>query len=598
MGFLTEGDTFVWEEVIESPMNIVKKQGILQFLSIYKKMKTRTKDRLLFGDEIEYIVVSIDKEKKQASLCLKGSDILEELEKAEDKENPVNLWRPEYARYMIEGTPGKPFGLEGILLGLTKIEASMRERRTTILKFLEENQRVVTLTNFPLLGAIEQGPFSDPPTEPKGPIANSQYASDLLIHPHKRFATLTKNIRTRRGSNVNINVPMYQEHRKGGNIHMDAMVFGMGCCCLQTTFQCCNIEEARHFYDQFAVISPILLALTAGAPIFRGYLSNVDARWNIISASVDDRTEEERGLKPLRNSKYVINKSRYDSIDCFISTDSSLKESYNDLNVVYDKEVYEFLLKNDIDHLLARHIAHLYIRDPLVIYRDKLLIDNETKSDHFENIQSTNWQTVRFKPPPPESPIGWRVEVRPMEIQLTDFENAAFVVFVVLLERIISNFDVNFYIPISKVDVNMATSQKINAVQNEKFYFRKYLKRGQSDEYELMTINEIINGKGEYSGLIPLIRVHLDTLNIEKTHGVETRNQIEKYLSFISKKASGELPTTATWIRKFVTSHPAYKNDCVITQEINYDLVELCNKIGRGEYHPEDLLGSFKNEKI
>lgn len=52
MGFLTEGDTFVWEEVIESPMNIVKKQGILQFLSIYKKMKTRTKDRLLFGDEV------------------------------------------------------------------------------------------------------------------------------------------------------------------------------------------------------------------------------------------------------------------------------------------------------------------------------------------------------------------------------------------------------------------------------------------------------------------------------------------------------------------------------------------------------------------
>lgn len=54
---------------------------------------------------------------------------------------------------------------------------------------------------------------------------------------------------------------MYQEHRKGGNIHMDAMVFGMGCCCLQTTFQCCNIEEARHFYDQFAVISPILVSL-------------------------------------------------------------------------------------------------------------------------------------------------------------------------------------------------------------------------------------------------------------------------------------------------------------------------------------------------
>ena len=44
---------------------------------------------------------------------------------------------------------------------------------------------------------------------------------------------------------------------------------------------------------------------------------------------------------------------------------------------------------------------------------------------------------MRFKPPPPGSPIGWRVEFRPMEVQLTDFENAAFAVFIVLLTRAI-----------------------------------------------------------------------------------------------------------------------------------------------------------------
>ena len=58
---------------------------------------------------------------------------------------------------------------------------------------------------------------------------------------------------------------------------------------------------------------------------------------------------------------------------------------------------------------------------------------------------------MRFKPPPPNSPIGWRVEFRPLEVQLTDFENAAFVVFVVLLTRAILSFKLNFYIPISKV---------------------------------------------------------------------------------------------------------------------------------------------------
>ena len=71
--------------------------------------------------------------------------------------------------------------------------------------------------------------------------------------------------------------------------------------------------------------------------------------------------------------------------------------------------------------------------------------------DHFENIQSTNWQTIRFKPPPVNSPIGWRVEFRSMEIQMTDFENAAFSVFIVLLTRAIISFDLNFYMPISKV---------------------------------------------------------------------------------------------------------------------------------------------------
>lgn len=122
-----------------------------------------------------------------------------------------------------------------------------------------------------------------------------------------------------------------------------------------------------------------------------------------------------------------------------------------------------------IDDLLAKHIAHLFIRDPLVVFSETIDQDDAYSSDHFEvstydltlmfakfifpvqNIQSTNWQTLRFKPPPPNSPIGWRVEFRSMEVQMTDFENAAFAVFVVLLTRAILSFNLNFYIPISKV---------------------------------------------------------------------------------------------------------------------------------------------------
>lgn len=47
--------------------------------------------------------------------------------------------------------------------------------------------------------------------------------------------------------------------------------------------------------------------------------------------------------------------------------------------------------------------------------------------------------------------IGWRAEFRSMEVQLTDFENAAFVVFVVLVTRVVLAFDLCLYIPLSKV---------------------------------------------------------------------------------------------------------------------------------------------------
>ena len=58
---------------------------------------------------------------------------------------------------------------------------------------------------------------------------------------------------------------------------------------------------------------------------------------------------------------------------------------------------------------------------------------------------------MRFKIPPANSNIGWRVEFRPCEVQITDFENAAFGVFIVLLTRAILTFKLNMLIPISKV---------------------------------------------------------------------------------------------------------------------------------------------------
>lgn len=65
---------------------------------------------------------------------------------------------------------------------------------------------------------------------------------------------------------------------------MCVLFAGMGNCCLQVTFQACNISEARRLYDQLAPICPVVMALSAASPVFRGYLVDRDCRWNVIGS--------------------------------------------------------------------------------------------------------------------------------------------------------------------------------------------------------------------------------------------------------------------------------------------------------------------------
>lgn len=232
--------------------------------------------------------------------------------------------------------------------------------------------------------------------------------------------------------------------------------------------------------------------------------------------------------------------------------------------LIYDEKDYQILRDGDIDHLLAQHVAHLFIRDSVSLFSEKVNQNDEEDTDHFENIQSTNWQTMRFKPPPPNSTIGWRVEFRPCEAQLTDFENAAIVCFIVLLTRVILSYGLNFLIPISKVDENMQEAQRRNALRERKFWFRKNInnakeneeKNDSSDEkaFEQMSINAIINGDDSFPGLVPLINSYLASMDVD----ADTHCTIQQYLKLIQRRASGELLTTASWIRQEVLNHPEY----------------------------------------
>jgi glutamate--cysteine ligase catalytic subunit len=299
----------------------------------------------------------------------------------------------------------------------------------------------------------------------------------------------------------------------------------------------------------------------------------------VISASVDDRKPNET------HDNLPIRKSRYDSIDFYLHETS---QKHNDINIAYNKSVYKTLRESGIDDILAKHVAHLWIRDPISQFANRIEFDDSKSSEHFENLQSTNWQTMRFKPPPPDSNIGWRVEFRPTEIQISDFENAAFVCFLVLTTRAILAYNLKTTIPISQVDENMQTAHKKDAVLNEKFHFKTnwYNQDISQSKIEKLTVNQIVNGvkiidpknpenSVVFKGLIPIIESYLADLDVD----LATICTIDPYLKFVSKRASGEFKTNARWIRDFVMKHPSYKKDSVVSEEINYDLLKKdgCN---------------------
>ena len=308
----------------------------------------------------------------------------------------------------------------------------------------------------------------------------------------------------------------------------------------------------------------------------------------------------------MKNDRWRLPKSRYASNSTYISQDSRLRPEYLDPDLIIDEDLKKRLIEGGMDDVLATHFAHLFIRDPIVVFAEDLQELDLNKADHFENLQSTNWQHMRFKPPPVGSDIGWRVEFRPMEIQITDFENAAFSIFIVLITRAILSFNLNFYIPITRVSENMETAHARDAVGEQKFWFRKDPFSGPGDsssrpatplgpvdaEYEQMSIDEIINGQqGGFPGLIPLVESYLNSMNVD----VETRCDLARYLDLIRKRADGTYWTAAKWIRHFVQTHPSYKKDSVVNDEITFDLVKAAEQITREEGRDglgKEMLGS------
>lgn len=250
-----------------------------------------------------------------------------------------------------------------------------------------------------------------------------------------------------------------------------------------------------------------------------------------------------------------------------------------------------------MDESLATHFASILSRDPLIMTPEDLTKDNTCNTRLFELLHGFTWYAVRLKPPTTDNGPGWCVELRTMESQLTDKANAAFAIFTYLLSRAILTLKLNFYIPIDKVGESMDIAKNRDAVRQSKMWFRR---RGwlsgqthsirprrtmckenvcvdgndaKTADVALMTANEIFNGEEDYNefpGLVPIVRYYLDHSKMTPME----QARIEPYLDLISKRASGESPTPATWMRDFVRSHEDYQQDSYMSEKICYDMMQ------------------------
>ena len=491
---------------------------------------------------------------------------------------------------MVESSPIVPYN--DCLEQLAVVEDNMLLRRNQALEILNIHKNIITMSHFPMIGCKNfTEPTFDMGIENINPITKSIFFPAQAISKHPRYKACAESMYKRKLKKLTANIPIFVDAKTSSpfkelftaeedsclnlenHIYMDTTSLGFASCSLQVTVQAANLKQATHLYDQLTVVSPIMLALSASSPFYRGYISDVDTRWKLLTQLCDDRNETELS---------TIKSSRFSSVQMYISQDHS---QLNDVPVSINNEAYDFLVSQKVDSELSKHIAHLWTRDPLVLFPDEVKPESENTYCHFENIQSTVWQDLRFKPPPhPSSDIGWRVEFRPLEVQPSEFENSAFAVYMVLLVRAMIYYEVDLTIPMSLVHSNMEKAQANDACRKNLYNFPNSFNscklfsgaETEKSQVDLMSIDTIINGNSTgFVGLSCLVNEFVKTQNISH----KTSKKIQSYIDHIGNISSGKTPTIAQKMRVFVKNHKDYKQDSKLNDKINFDMMKSLWKL-------------------
>ena len=212
MGLLSHGTPLSWPETKQNA-DRVRTKGINEFLNIYNRFKRNKNEPFKWGDEIEFSLVKFDPVNKRVYLLLKAETVLSELDKQKETNSEKNVsFHPEYASYMVEATPARPFDYD--LNCFTKLQENMKLRRKMVEDLLDKDEHIICLTSFPLIGCPCFTWPSYKPTPNEGITRSLFYPDQAIFSGHPRFSTLSNNIRERRHDNkVAIHLPIYHDSR-------------------------------------------------------------------------------------------------------------------------------------------------------------------------------------------------------------------------------------------------------------------------------------------------------------------------------------------------------------------------------------------------
>lgn len=580
---------------------------LAKLLASFEKFEKSDTESLKFGTELEcHLVHKVKVDSKELmSVSIDSKSLMKDL----NQRFPEVEAKEEFAAWMIEFIPIAPFEL---FLSLNEIRKHFKYIDLVSKFYKPEIIMIPGLSVLPHIGTpnyyIKNGmtPANMNERSNLNKLSKSDFFLDETITEHSRMHTFTQNVPIRKGEKVAIKIPVYKDLKtKADNIVLDHFGFGMCNTALQVTFSCKNLEQARFAHDMMHVISPFLLTLSSSTFAAQQKLIDLDNRFNIIEQATDER----KGGELVK-----LKKSRYSSINYFLSNDPKFKKKYNDnaftLNLTFLKDLKGFLKSENSnlfkDRQLLNHFAYIFVRDYLIVFPERIKKDFADDTIDFESMQSSNWHSMRLKPPSSyDSKLGWLLEFRCLDSPVTEIEKSLLIFIVTLFYRIVSDpkMKINFYMPISLVDINFQRSFQRNSLINQKFYFRRHFcpllqNYIESDEIIELSMHEFFVGSESFAGMTSLFKVFVEANQsvIDKEFKKTNENIVEiiaNVTAFYTDRCNGKLSTLPIVLRDFVLAHKEYQQDSVLNDQITSDVINKAIEIQENNYE-KSMFGSYK----